>query len=264
MEYIIYIGAALVIGLLIGFVALSVVWLRKTMLRNVRNHTLDLISVYDDLLAKKSQELAELDRELALRKAERDDRKTEEERSAVSENDRSALEPGILLAATQRAAGVSYRDKTVGDTYQQIRDNFSFRLDEVLSAAAAGYERVVGPAEKLLSELEYDTVYQLSALPQESQLQVLYECLPKEGIALLKEYLQQHPRFAVFDFYDHLKSRAAEEPKAVKIFVPEWASVGIKARFGTDISVDGNICEGFQLEKGGKLYDYCIKTKELS
>ncbi len=263
MEYIIYIGAALVIGLLIGFVALSVSWLRKTMLRNVRNHTLDLISVYDDLLAQKSMELAELDREIALRREE-DSRQIREVSTDTTQQSISGVAPAVLLAATQRASEAAYRDKAVGDTYHQIRDNFSFRLNEVLSAASAGVSQTMGPAGRLLSEIEFETIYQLSTLPQERQLEVLYECLPQEGIALMEEYLQQHPQFAAFEFYDSLRSRAAEESKAVKVFVPGWAAAGIKARYGADVLVDDTICEGFQLEKGGKLYDYCIKTKELS
>ena len=61
MIYAIYIAAAAVVGVLIGFVVLSVTWLKKTVAKNIRSKTTELISVYDDLLEEKSRELAALE-----------------------------------------------------------------------------------------------------------------------------------------------------------------------------------------------------------
>ena len=63
MIYAIYIAAAAVVGVLIGFVVLSVTWLKKTVAKNIRSKTTELISVYDDLLEEKSRLFA------AIRKA---------------------------------------------------------------------------------------------------------------------------------------------------------------------------------------------------
>lgn len=46
MIYAIYIAAAAVVGVLIGFVVLSVTWLKRTVAKNIRSKTTELISVY--------------------------------------------------------------------------------------------------------------------------------------------------------------------------------------------------------------------------
>ena len=65
MRYAVYVAAAAAIGLLIGFVTLSIGWLRKNVMHSIRNKTLSLLDTYDDLLEEKSRELSRLERELS-------------------------------------------------------------------------------------------------------------------------------------------------------------------------------------------------------
>ena len=64
MVYIIYIAAAVAVGLLIGFVTLSIMWLRKSVSENIRSKTVGLLSIYDDLLEEKSRELTAVESEI--------------------------------------------------------------------------------------------------------------------------------------------------------------------------------------------------------
>ena len=48
MVYVIYIAAAVAVGLLIGFVTLSILWLRRNVSENIRSKTVGLLSVYDE------------------------------------------------------------------------------------------------------------------------------------------------------------------------------------------------------------------------
>lgn len=263
MEYIIYIGAALVIGLLVGFVALTVTWLRRTMLRNVRSHTLNLISVYDDILDEKSQELSSIGEAIRVSEEECAARKAAEQTQFLQEQSPAGVAPAIMLSIAEQAAEASYRDSAIGMTYHQIRENFSFNVDEVVPSAALYSVGVGGPAGNLLDALRFETVYRLSTLSEQEQLEILRSSLPQESKLILDEYLQQHGQFDVFDFYDNLISRAVCEPKMAKLFVPKGTCSGRTLQSVVDIAEDGEICEGFQFEADGKLYDYCIKTKEL-
>ncbi len=264
MKLFIYIAAALVIGLLIGFVALSVSWLRKTMLQNIRSHTLDLLSHYDEILETKSRELSDLEDEISIREADEADRPEERMDSADRNNAEASVTVQTLIQVAERASAVSYRDAAAGKLYYEIKQSFAFQLDELLPSMPVQNPASAGAAETLLKELDFDTVYQLSTLTEQEQMTVLSECLSDAGCQLLADYLTVHPQFTALGFYDYLKSRAAEESQAVRVYVPADMSREAGVREQATVSVDREICEGFQVEMGGKLYDYCIKVKELS
>ena len=264
MVYVIYIAAAVAVGLLIGFVTLSILWLRKNVSENIRSKTVGLLSVYDDLLEEKSRELAAVEAEIK----KDDSAQTEEENApsltsaAVPPSAAAPLRASEMLNMAERSGGAAYRDEAVGDLYRKVRDNFSFRVEELLPAFSAAPVSG-GPAGRLLAQLEFDTVYRLSTMPESDQQTILRECLPQEGVALLDTYLGSHPTFSVLAFYDHLRSLAAEEPKPACLHVPVGTVAAETDCGGIQIIPDSEICEGFQLEDGNFLYDYCIKAREL-
>lgn len=264
MVYVICIAAAVAVGLLIGFVALSIMWLRKDVSESIRSKTVGLLSVYDDLLEQKSRELSAVES-----KIKNSSETKKEDASAPSfegaEKPQAEAEPlkaSELLNMAERSGGATYRDDTVGDLYRKVRKNFSFRVDELLPAFTAAPVNQ-GPAGRLLSELEFDTVYRLSTMPVADQLAILRECLPQESIDLLNTYLDSHVSFNVLEFYDELISLAATEPKPACLHVAA-GSPKVETDCGSvRIVSDSEICEGFQLEEGNFLYDYCIKAREL-
>ena len=264
MVYIIYIAAAVAVGLLIGFVTLSIMWLRKSVSENIRSKTVGLLSIYDDLLEEKSRELTAVESEI------KKDGDTQTEaggapslvRTEASQPVTAPLRAAELLNMAERTGGATYRDDTVGDLYRKVRGNFSFHVGELLPAFGTAPVSG-GPAGRLLAQLEFDTVYRLSTMPESDQQTILRECLPQEGVALLDTYLGSHPTFSVLAFYDHLRSLAAEEPKPACLHVPVGTVAAETDCGGVQIIPDSEICEGFQLEDGNFLYDYCIKAREL-
>ena len=264
MVYVIYIAAAVAVGLLIGFVTLSILWLRKTVSENIRSKTVGLLSVYDELLEQKSRELAAVEAE--IEKSGEDQAEKDAAPSLVqaepAESAAQPLQASEMLNMAERSGGAVYRDDAMGGLYRKIRRNFSFQVEELLSsfgtAPVSG-----GPAGRLLSQLEFDTVFRLSTLPECDQQTVLRECLPQEGIALLDAYLGSHPAFSALAFYDHLKSLAAAEPKPACLRVSADMAADEVDCGGVRVVPDSEICEGFQLEDGNFLYDYCIKAREL-
>lgn len=264
MVYVIYIAAAVAVGLLIGFVTLSILWLRKNVSENIRSKTVGLLSVYDELLEQKSRELAAVEAEIEKTgdaQAEKDAAPSLA-RPETAESAAQPLQASEMLNMAERTGGAAYRDDAVGGLYRKIRRNFSFQVEELLSSFGAAPVSG-GPAGRLLSQLEFDTVFRLSTLPESDQQAVLRECLPQEGIALLEAYLGSHPAFSALAFYDHLKSLAAAEPKPACLRVPADMAADEVDCGGVRIVPDSEICEGFQLEDGNFLYDYCIKAREL-
>lgn len=264
MVYVIYIAAAVAVGLLIGFVTLSILWLRRNVSENIRSKTVGLLSVYDELLEQKSQELAAVEAEIEKTgdaQAEKDAAPSLVQ-PETAESAAQPLQASEMLNMAERTGGAAYRDDAVGGLYRKIRRNFSFQVEELLSSFSAAPVSG-GPAGRLLSQLEFDTVFRLSTLPESDQQAVLRECLPQEGIALLDAYLGSHPAFSALAFYDHLKSLAAAEPKPACLRVPADMAADEVDCGGVRVVPDSEICEGFQLEDGNFLYDYCIKAREL-
>lgn len=68
----------------------------------------------------------------------------------------------------------------------------------------------------------------------------------------------------MLDFYENLRAIAELEPGSARLRVPQGLVPEILTQNGVEIIPDAGICEGFQLEEGNVLYDYCIKTRELS
>ena len=264
MVYVIYIAAAVAVGLLIGFVTLSILWLRRNVSENIRSKTVGLLSVYDELLEQKSRELAAMEAEIEKTGDAQVEKDTAPSLAQPESTEPVAqpLQASEMLNMAERSGGAVYRDDAMGSLYRKIRQNFSFQVGELLPSF--GMTPVSGgPAGQMLSQLEFDTVFRLSTLPESDQQTVLRECLPQEGIALLDAYLGSHPAFSALAFYDHLKSIAATEPKPACLRVPADMMVDKVDCGGVQVIPDNEICEGFQLEDGNFLYDYCIKAREL-
>lgn len=253
-----YIGVALVIGLLIGFVTLSIIWLSKRVSRDIRSKTIDVISSYDALLRKRSQELAELEEKL---------RKTADvapvETVEPEQTEHNDLTGVALLSAAERIGSAAYLDAGVSETYRKIRGGFSVSpiaaLRQVMGVSG---DYVQGPASQLLKQLPYETVYRLSTLSEEEQRQLLETTFDDESIALLQAYCESHRRFDAIGFYDYLVAVAEMEPRPPRLRVSPVFNGPYPP--GIEVVVDPDICEGFQIEAGNILYDYCIKGKELS
>ena len=181
MVYAIYIAAAAAVGLLIGFVVLSIGWLRKTVSRNIRSKTLGLLSVYDELLEKKSRDLAARAAVSEETPGRTDSPVGQGPVTAAQLSAPPSLRASELLDMAERSGGAVYRDREIGGLYLKIRENFSFRLDELLTVLDCSPREWGGPASRLLEQLDYDTVYRLSTISAEEQIQVLKEALPAEN-----------------------------------------------------------------------------------
>ena len=116
MIYAIYIAAAAVVGVLIGFVVLSVTWLKKTVAKNIRSKTTELISVYDDLLEEKSRELAALEAKQAT--IPQQSVSSREPETAQAEAVAATLPASEMLGMAERSGGAVYRRHRWQDVFE--------------------------------------------------------------------------------------------------------------------------------------------------
>ena len=261
MTVFMWIAVALVIGLLIGFVTLSVLWTARAVEKSICDRSLELMSAYDELLEARSRELSALDAELEDREKELA-QPAETESAPVPAAEPVTADPTAFLKAAEQLSTTQYQDGGAGEAYQRIRQTFSAVQDETVRQLTARPERVPeNGAGALLRLLPFDTVYQISTLPDGEQLRLLRETIPAEMRDLLENYAASVPRFDCIGFYDALKAAASSEPQRVRLRI---APQDVKLYPASlDVSVDESICEGFQVEMDNTLYDYAIKTREI-
>lgn len=263
---VLYIGAVVVIGLLVGFVALAVLWLTKTVGRGIEVRTVQLISQYDELLEDRSRQLIRMENQLTMKQEKSSHTSPIVDASPAVQGDASAPSghSATLLNASQRMGVTKYREQELVSLYHQIKAGFSTPPEEILHQLEL-YDQEVppGPATTLLEELRFDEVFQLCTLPGEDQYQLLTEVLSPQGQALLEECTQGEGWVDGIAFYNFLRDKADLEPKPPFIRVAPGVVITQVPPKATVVE-DWKICEGFQVETGTMLYDYCMKAREIS
>lgn len=254
-----YIGAAVAVGILIGLTALSVSRIAARVSKNIRERSVYLLSFYDELLKEKSGELQKLKEADGSAVPETKERSKLPEKTAVS----SASSKDVMKTL-DKITNSEYLDSSAADAYKQIRAGFTRDISQTLASLNIPVSgRGNGPATTLLKQFSYDTVYSLSVLPGETQLEVMTEALTGKDRKLLEEYLRDNRSFDCIEFYDWLKARSASEPSKIKLYVTE-ADAQKRYPDYVEVIVDRDICEGFMIEADNTVYDYCIKGKEIS
>ena len=257
-----YIGIAVVAvaAVLIAFVSAAVFWMAKNVSRNAKKKTTELISAYDKLIEKKSDELEYVKAEIAVLDAE----KKLKESSAVYHGPEEESAPAVFggSALLTKLNAADYQDGTLFGNYKLIKKSFDISPAEVLRSLDLKGNAGGGFATQLLADLDYDTVYRLSLLPSETQKEVLGSELKAEAGKIFADYVSTHNSFTAIDFYENLKLLASNESVKTKLYVAEGTDVaGVPE--DVEIIVDDSICEGFMIEHDNKVYDYCIKEKEI-
>lgn len=256
-----YIAVALVVGLLIGFAALAVAWLARSVGKSIRSRTLELVSAYDDLLEERSRELAGLESRQPAPAPESPAAPAGRPQPAPAPAQGAASGRTALMGALEQVLAAPYRDGAAARLYGKIRAGFAFSPAEALARVNAGAPRP-GPATRLLEQLSFNTVFELSTLPGERQYQLLCESLDEPGRALARQYAGRRGGFDSLGFYDFLRQTAYAEPRPPVLRVaPMTRCVDLPPQ--VRVVEDPAICEGFVLEADGRVFDYCIKAREI-
>ncbi len=255
-----YIAVVIVAVVLIGFVMLSIFWVARSVSASIRGKTLDIISQYDGLIEVQSQELNRLQ---DLGRQEELQTPKEQAAPVVSKLLQEQAAPMFVMNAAERISTTEYKDNTAGKLYSQIRSAFTVEAEEVFAQLPeGGVGGEGGPATRLLAELTFDTVFDLSTLEPQTQLELLEDAVPADAKDLLHDYHQSVRQFNSLDFYCHVQALSQLEPRPTLIRVPKGQK--IESHPANSIVVeDEEICEGMEIEVGNILYDYCIKAREI-
>ena len=245
----------IVMALLIVFAVLILRSLAASAGVRIRQDMRRMLGAYDGLVEEKNAALKSLQEEYAAVEAalKQLDEASLERRAPVEE---APAEQTVGTASVPSVA--AYRAAAFGQGYGAIRDQFRlsteeerYIVDQVLEeideiSAGRGKQ-----AEKLRGQLSFETVFRLSQLPPETQLELLDTSLEDDDWTLLRDYWESHEGepFDVTKFCNWLDVLTQLEGEAVIVR-------------GED-SIGGQICEGIQVIAGNRLYDYSIKEKEI-
>lgn len=206
----------------------------------LRHNAARQLAAYDGLLEGKSRELARL-------------------RARAGGYEKKAGAPPAAGEALREAfplpAAAGYRGEELPGAYRLLREKFGFDAKAASEAAgkAAGKGLKACAGAGLLEELGFEARYRLATLPEEAQEEILREALGEEGAGELEEFLSEEPGFDLPRFLGWLEARARAGDPAVRVRGSDPGAPGY----------DPEICEGFQVSCGNRLYDYSIQKREL-
>ena len=118
---------------------------------------------------------------------------------------------------------------------------------------------------EMLNKLSFDSVYKISCLQEEQQKEVLREVFTEEERVVLTEYEETltYP-FSVTEFVLYLKAKSREADDTVYLFAREPERLGVTPTSEQlKLCRDENLCEGFQVMQGNRLYDYGLRSSEM-
>lgn len=219
--------------------------------KQIEKDAIRLFSAYDEILEKKSQELQKLEQEL-------------EEKRQEEKLGETMPAQAVSQAAAGEACVVSgrYRDDTFSDDYQRVKENFSFDPTLVLDhirRQIPDSRQELALVEGILGKLSFDDCYEMMTLPTKVQNEILDEFLTEDEKTLHHSYMESSGEEEVQAFYQWLTDRRRILDTGMELRV----GVSLKDRakeLGNQVasSYDPEICEGFQVKAGNRIYDYSI------
>ena len=244
---------------LVAFLLLVIRGLSKAVKLRLKKDFVESLSVYDDVIEKREASLAE------LRAAEAEAKKRPAHAAVSYER----------TASTGSAAPVSatYASGDFVQTYQQVRDAYSFAPETVVAqvarkvgAAGSASGKRVEAAQRIRAMLDHDTTYQLLVMPAEKQHQVLAQALQGEERTLLNHFKEENETGDALAFSRWLDALIMRESDELEV------TVGANANFNASVlgqnravtvKHSAGIFEGVQVRAGGQLYDYALQAKDL-
>ncbi len=247
-----FLAVLILMIVLIGIVSVILHSLAVTAVIMVRGDMARLLQSYDRVVEKKTEQV----------------RRLQAEKEALEAALESRPEPAAAVPQTQEtvygAASIppsaAYRTSALGEGYGTIRDKFrmsareqDFIVEQVLDETRNDGEGRGALASRLRERLSFDTVFRLSQMSGQEQLELLDTTLDDQDWTLLRDYWSgrgEDAVFAIAAFCDWLDSVAMLESDAVMVRGSETANEAV--------------CEGIQIVVGNKLYDYGINEREIS
>lgn len=221
----------------------------------IRDHVITQMETYDVLVKRKSAELQALQKQI-----ERDQKESSNHRQA-SNTDESP--PYVFLAKD-----VEYRSSDFSSDYVTLKSCFHFDMKDIDKKVKHINDTLeMKPdslvMDRLLEKLSFDNVYKLAILNPKDQFGIVLDILEADEHKLLEEFMKTKKEFDVTSFYHWLYVRKQLSNKDIKVKVADIRNIQEDLNSDVKFELDTNLCEGFQIYVGNKIYDYGIQKSEL-
>jgi hypothetical protein len=217
--------------------------------------------VFDDLIRSKQEQLQVLQDQIAAVELAADEQQAAA-RSTAREQAADYLEIRQGLYTSERFA----------EEYRAIRDNFQIDAADCVrrsleQMAAEPTNRVAAAraraAQDILEEITLSSIYELSTLSSELQIDILSEMFTPEQLELLHEYAESVSEFQGYRFLFWLKDYIFANGEQVTVCT-NGATEDFATLDGRIVTErDSSICEGIYLLSKGRKFDYSIRNREI-
>lgn len=213
------------------------------------------LTVYDEILDRKSGELHSLQEKVYMAAAQLAEAGTG---APPPCRDQPRREP--LISSTVSA----YRPQNFCNDYRQIKTRFQVNLPEAIDALhPESNSDTYVLLQQLNDLLSFNVRYSMLGYSSDFQLSQLEAILPPQAMAVINRYLEEHDRFDILNFCDWLGAALGEQDNRVRVYTAQAQPPEPNSSLPIEFREDADICEGFRLLYKGKLYDYSIQKREL-
>jgi len=251
-----FIVALLVMVIITVFTFIILKMIAESTGSKIRDNVITQMQTYDVLIQKKSSELQAIQKQI--------------------DNEQSKLLSDMKLSKTMEQslpgnfppANDRFRNIDFSEDYRNLKEGFIFdqekMIREVYSSKEVQVENDINILlAGLLEKFNFENVFKLSVLHSMEQLEVIREIISEEEDILLEDFIKQNREFSCLAFYQWLYVQKEVNEKQIRVRTAEkninYSNLGESIK----IEYDGNLCEGFQILTGNKLYDYGVRKCEL-
>lgn len=224
-----------------------------------QNNMLRQSSVFDELILRKEETLHGL-----LRSIEDAEGRLRDLKVTAHEH----VDYGVPTEFHSVTPG-NYMDPDFTRDYKQIRENFIFDKEALLRDFAKSLpnepeDAKVLAAKGIIGRLNAETCFELSTLSSDEQVSVLTEIFDGLQKELLAEYMRNYSKLEGFEFVSWLKEYIFRNGQSIIVRTgmkdDDFSSVDKRILMERDDS----LIEGMYVIHKGKVYDYSIRSKEIS
>ncbi len=252
-----FIAALLVMILLTAFTFFILRMVAASTGDKIRDNVITQVKSYDTLIQKKEAELQEIRKQI------------EHETNQLKKGEKSGLNnsqitpEGVIITADAR-----YRNGDFVTDYKNIKNQFAFDQERIIQDIYLGYDAKQEEQEgkllkELLSKLSLDIVYKISAFDSAEQLEIMGAIINQEEKSLMEEFLKLYGNFHCITFYHWLYMQKKIKCNAILVKSSKAGEDYKHISDSIEVQQDNNLCEGFQIFAGSKMYDYGIRRLEL-
>ncbi len=221
--------------------------------RQIEKDAVRLFSVYDRILEDRSQKLEELDDQIL----------DQMERLKELENSGKIVQSAPVLGNATVVTG-RYRDQSFAQDYRRVKEAFQMDAAQAVSDLKAQYSEKDREAEStravvlgILNKFSFDTRYELSTLSEELQMELVEQFLEGEERSLYEAYQEDCPGTNAQAFFEWLNEINRILDRSLTVRMADGSTVeGLEGHVNIEYVPD--ICEGFQIKQGSRIYDYSI------